>query len=176
MASAVESVARVTVKVSGWRTLGLFSGSLVLLLGWLYLFTPFKVTDPDDPRFDPMLFKFSDYCSIDIKGNVLPKLLKQGSDQSFVEGILVTSGGARRDVYSDNNSLIYYRWRYPLIEWRRYLTPDTHAQLAILYDNDGKLLALQIMNASVFNGEAIREIQQQQKRKLMPSLYKLHPQ
>lgn len=163
------------MKKSSWLIMGL-AGGTVLLLGWIVLFTPFKVTNPNDPRFDPMQFKFSDYQSTDVMTNILPKLLKPGSEQSFVEEVLVTSGGAWRSVDNDDTRLIYYRWRYPLREWRRFLTPDTHATLTALYDSSGKLQALQIMHANVFNGEAINEIHEQQKRKLMPSLYKSRPQ
>jgi hypothetical protein len=58
--------------------------------------SPFKVTDPSDPRFDPMKFDFNDYRNHKEMAEVLRVLFPVGTPMERVDEILVGVGGGRK--------------------------------------------------------------------------------
>ena len=69
----------------------------ILLILFTVLFTtacnPFKVTDPNDPNFDPNKFSFSDYKSYEMY-NTFRVLFPVGTEKSYVDRVLVKAGKA----------------------------------------------------------------------------------
>jgi hypothetical protein len=67
----------------------------VLSTGAFFMSDLFKVTDPDDPRFDPARFAFADYKKAPgVLSKALLKMFPPGTDKELVESILVTKAGA----------------------------------------------------------------------------------
>jgi hypothetical protein len=79
----------------------------LLLGGFMVLANPFKVTDPSDPRFDPMQFRFEDYSDEKKFQEVLDILFPQGTKRSRVEEILIDHAGLQAG-YSEGNSGHYF--------------------------------------------------------------------
>lgn len=77
---------------------------LVTLIGAL---VGCKVTDPRDPRFDPMQFDFNDYQSHEQMADVLRLILSPGMTRAEVEKYLVEVGGADILDRTDNADFGY---------------------------------------------------------------------
>lgn len=125
----------------------------LLLVGVLMLAAcnPFKVTDPNDPNFDPYQFKFDPYyfqfadhfsCY-----DALKKSLPVGLPMDEVDKILVDSAGAKKQriktaLGNDYYAYIYKRWYHPLIG----ITPDIAdgIRIAIYYDDNETLIKFRI--------------------------------
>lgn len=82
-----------------------FSAIILLFLGVVIFFyapNPLKVTDPSDPRFDPYSFKYKDYdgglCSM---REVYRSIFEVGDTKTFVDDVLVKSGGAKLEISKD---------------------------------------------------------------------------
>lgn len=112
---------------------------------WVLLFEPFKVTDPDDPRFDPMRFKFSDYRPEEWH-LVLRKVFHPGDPRSRVEDILVKRAGAWPGKY--RTTFLRYSWH----PW--YNNINMYGVLAV-YDQQDRLLAMKTTRGDVFNKEQV---------------------
>lgn len=70
-------------------------GLLVIVVSYVVATAPFKVTDPSDPRFDPMKFNFRDYRGEGLTvSDVFPVLFPPGTPKDLVDKILVEAGGA----------------------------------------------------------------------------------
>jgi hypothetical protein len=123
-----------------------------VLAGWIFLHTPYKITDPNDHRFDPMQFKFSDY-NVSQNYNVISKLFASGDARGYVEKILIESAGAFPS--KTNDRITTYSWLYPWHDTDVWLSPNKHGWVTILYDENDRLLAMQMNGVSVFNGAAI---------------------
>lgn len=63
---------------------------------------PFKVTDPNDPNFDPAKFEFNDYRDDKEMAGVLKVLFPIGTSIDKVDAILVGSGQAIRTSQKSN--------------------------------------------------------------------------
>lgn len=50
---------------------------------------PFKVTDPNDPKFDPAKFQFSDYPDFETASNVLNEIFPLGTKDTKVNSLLL---------------------------------------------------------------------------------------
>lgn len=128
---------------------------------WVLLFEPFKVTDPNDPRFDPMRFKFSDYKERELP-TVLKKLFVHGNPREYVEKILV--GSARANLMPKTQNFAIYHWQFPLFysytdSWF-LITPDDHYSVAATYDEQDMLTGMTMMGNEIFNENAIEQAQQ----------------
>jgi hypothetical protein len=97
---------------------GFFAGIISTLLVivailWYGVFAhplPWKVTDPRDPRFDPMEFRFTDYKSREEEETVFYScFLSKGTEKAFVDKILVDAGGARVKEHKSK----YFTSKYP---------------------------------------------------------------
>lgn len=60
-----------------------------------------KVTDPADPRFDPMKFSYFDYKGTGERQKIFPVLFPVGTDKSFVDKVLVDAGRAKAERITD---------------------------------------------------------------------------
>ena len=99
----------------------------VLVLGFSYLviqsywYTDIRpiffgkvITDPDDPKFDPMQFRFEYYK--DRYGNewdlpkALIKMFPPGTDKAYIDKILVEQAGARNYEAPEKKRKFVYRW------------------------------------------------------------------
>ena len=70
-------------------------------------FMPKPVTDPNDPRFDPMQFKLANYRDISNAVPVLAQMFPIGTDRKYVDKILVENAGARA-VEKFSGTVTYY--------------------------------------------------------------------
>lgn len=77
---------------------------IVLTFFGFYLFTayvifdyppPWKVINPEHPRFDPMVFQWPDYTSRKELGHALRTMFPPGTDKADVDKILVEVGGGK---------------------------------------------------------------------------------
>jgi hypothetical protein len=103
-----------------------------LALGWLWVFEPFKITDPDDPRFDPMKFSFYNY-SIKEFSYACMKMFRLGDSKEKVEDILVKRGGAER--YLLDEQFYVYRlqpWYNNMVSYR----------VLVIYDANNKIISI----------------------------------
>lgn len=135
------------MKKSNWLILGL-AGGAALLLCWIVLFTPLKVTDPNDPRFDPEKFKFSDYQPKQWP-DVLRKVFQPGDSRAKVEDILVKHAGAVPQVLFDEK-FIRYNWE-PV---KNYI--NLYGVL-VVYDDRDRVLGMTMNKAEVFNSSVVDE-------------------
>lgn len=108
---------------------------------------PFKVRDPNDPRFDPLRYKFTDYKYDNHWVDPLRKIFAPGMDRRYVERIIVDSAGARASEI--DRGFISYGRRVPF-------SPDTYGILA-LYDDAGKLVAMNSGRGGVIEPSKIQE-------------------
>lgn len=73
-------------------------GAFVLspAINYKYLFSnPIKITDPNDPDFDPLRFNFNDYDSYSDLAEMLSIILPVGKSRADVERIFVGAGNAK---------------------------------------------------------------------------------
>lgn len=72
------------------------------------------ITDPDDPRFDPMQFRFEYYKSRYANEWDLPraliKMFPPGTDKSYINKMLVERAGAGVSRSIENEATYAYRW------------------------------------------------------------------
>ncbi len=77
-----------------------------------------KVTDPADPRFDPMKFSYLDYKGVIDRRSVINKLFPIGTNKSKVDQILVETGKAvarkvdpsKHKKYKNSEYIYVYRY------------------------------------------------------------------
>lgn len=94
------------------------AGALLLFgVGWWAVATynyETKITDPSDPRFDPMKFSFRDYTKK--RGNewdlpaALLKMSPPGTDKAYVEKILIDVADAEMQKYSEHRNYYIFHW------------------------------------------------------------------
>lgn len=128
------------------RLTGLFSAiaALIVIAGALYFFVsnPFKITDPYHPWFRPDRFRFEDYLTTKcMQKEVLAKLFPVGTEKSFVDKVLVTSGKATMTRLPDavgygSNTYSYY-WESSLF-WGNWFFPST-LNVAVFYNQNGEV-------------------------------------
>ena len=78
--------------------------------GWVCLWTgcnPFKVVDPDDPRFKPERFQFEDYGTERQLAYAISRIITPGTERETVEEILVKSGCASIDTTHEEKAVYY---------------------------------------------------------------------
>ena len=103
-----------------------------------------KVTDPADPRFDPMKFSYLDYKGTVERQEIFPKLFPKGTDKSFVDKVLVEVGGAfarKRDTNIKYPDWTKYNYIYrgtnsyrKLMQWG-----EATENIVIYYDGNNKV-------------------------------------
>jgi hypothetical protein len=96
---------------------------------------PFKVTDPNDPNFDPMKFRFSDYNHNE-EIEVFRKIFPVGTKKEFVDQVFVEAGNANMFQNKDNKNI----WHYTPPEFVKGMGK---ASYKVIYDEDDKLLNIQ---------------------------------
>lgn len=86
--------------------------SALLFSGSIYITPPWKITDPDNPKFDPLTFDFRDYTQ---SKNILieqcaatKKVIRAEMNRDTVERILVKSAKAKKKENNLNNHIIQY--------------------------------------------------------------------
>ena len=74
---------------------------------------PLKVTDPNDPRFDPNAFHFSDYGTRDKYRVALPIIFPVGMPRDVAEKRMLDAGATKsvREYRHEENTRVYYMWR-----------------------------------------------------------------
>lgn len=92
---------------------------LVVIFIWYVLLEapiPFKVTDPSDPNFDPLKFKYTDYYSESEFAAAIKTMFPVGTKKNDVDRILIDIGEGTAKKYNyqheslkDKNT---YRYRY----------------------------------------------------------------
>jgi hypothetical protein len=95
------------------KTILIFS-ILTLAVGALFitmslLSTPPKniISNPNDPKFNPMEFSLENYVRTSDAIPVLVKMFPAGTEKTYVEGIIVQMAGARTAIYRDR-TVAYY--------------------------------------------------------------------
>lgn len=90
---------------------GIALALVIVCMGALMSFTnPFKVTDPNDPRFDPMEFRFEDYHDENLTvREVFPILFPIGTSKEYVDKVLVQAGNAKTYQSKTNQSEWIYK-------------------------------------------------------------------
>ena len=100
---------------------------------------PFKITDPNDPRFDPMKFKFEDYRDSREVQSFLLKYIPIGTDIALVDNYLVKSAGAVKRKYTKMpNKKIYvysYMPKRNFFKQLMSLTPHYPWKVNVQYEN-----------------------------------------
>jgi hypothetical protein len=102
----------------------------VLLLMLLVACNPFKITDPNDPKFDPMKFRFEDYKNDDSLTAALKKVFPVGTEISYVDGILVNSEKANKNTSERGD---YHIVNYVYMSFKQ-------VNHTFIFDRDWKLL------------------------------------
>lgn len=111
---------------------------------------PWKIKDPDDPRFDPTEFRIQDYNAVQSFRKVLPKLFEKGDEQEYVEVMLVERGGARK-LYHGNN---LYTYGFKPKNYNRYfLLPARFYNIGVLYDENNALVCLVLGGERIINNK-----------------------
>lgn len=143
---------------------GFVSGSFVTLcvlaaLIW-YVFLdfplPWKITDPSDPRFDPMKFEFTDYVGDDELQRVLDIMFSIGTEKSEVENFLMKIGKAKGIKYQGPDKFIeqsderyYYTYRHlrGVIFEIIFMVPENEFtwKISVVYDHNNKLKKLHVI-------------------------------
>ena len=116
---------------------------------------PFKVSDPSDPRFDPMQFKFSDYRGTGQLPDVLRTIFPPGTKKEFVDKVLVNSGRAKINQASGKLAEGYQNyWVYIMPKrWKNIKAPNA---IFITYDKNNNIVAATMTGMELFdyrNGE-----------------------
>jgi hypothetical protein len=91
---------------------------LVLLL--LAACEPPKVTDPNDPRFDPMKFSMRDYNTEPSLQNALVRIFPKGTSKDYVDSILVKRNGLSRGIINNEDGsffITYYKDNHDFSRW-----------------------------------------------------------
>lgn len=136
------------MRISGWLIIGLV-GSAALLLGWMLLSVPAKITDPNGPRFDPMQFKFSDYQPKQWP-DVLRKVFQPGDSRAKVEAILVKHAGAVPQLLFDKKFIRY--------NWEPAPKSINHYGVLVVYDDRDRTLGMTTTRGTVFNQSIIDDL------------------
>lgn len=140
--------------------------SLIILmgaLGWAAIANPFKATDPNNPNFDPMKFRFEDYITGDPLRDVFREIFPVGTDKSFVDKILVGSGGATSSQSKNAEEI----WRYTEPRSIRHsISPGFHL---FIFDSQNKLLNIQVNGGERLypNQISSKELHQNLKNKIL---------
>lgn len=132
-----------------------FSGILVLLIGfiaWNNIYHATKIKDINDPRFDPMAYRFEDYTDNGESQKVLKHIFPVGTPRETVEALLVDKLGSdmRLDTnYRLNNGMYAVHYKIPynpifckgppwrgLITWPLYIGGRS---IEIAFDENNKL-------------------------------------
>ena len=72
-----------------------------------------KVTDPNDPRFDPMKFDFEDYSNVSKFKEAIEKIISVSSNKyDFVDRIFVEKGGAKTKKLEEYSHCKYYYYEF----------------------------------------------------------------
>lgn len=102
---------------------------------------PFKVTDPSDPRFDPMKFRFEDYDRTGLH-RALSKLLPVGTPESKVDSLLLNGANATKVDSSVYHANTYTYSKHITGAWfRELITLHPYAGYAVIveYDHNNNL-------------------------------------
>jgi hypothetical protein len=116
---------------------------ILIIAGALFIYRPFKVTDPSDPRFNPDSFSFSDYASGDELDDAFRQIFPIGTPKSFVDQVLVDAGNARQSKDKTYKFLVYY-WE----PWRFHLHKPPHYNFT--FDENEKLLNINAVGKKLY--------------------------
>jgi hypothetical protein len=122
----------------------------IFVVAFCYLLVPnpFKITDPYHPRFKPDNFRFEDYVvSTCAEKEIMAKLFPVGTDKSFVDRVLVNSGGAKAS--KNNNHKNEYNYYYVPRHWAAFFG-DLTWNMSVTYNDDGKVTDIRTNNESVY--------------------------
>lgn len=114
---------------------------------------PFKVINPDDPRFNPYHFAFEDHLPSNVLENDMPKILKVGMTMKEVDKILMTAGGATKakpGATQHAGSIGYTYQYYPWTYWFKSIVmfyPFNPISIAVLFDESGRLIRIKIASS-----------------------------
>ncbi len=103
-------------------------------------FDPFKVTDPNDPRFNPDKFSFADYNQMDSPElrKALKKTFPLGTPKKYVNKVLVQGDGAEYHVNKNYENEQIVRYAY---------TQFLRAHITVVFDESDKLLNIHVSSA-----------------------------
>lgn len=109
----------------------------LLLVGMLMITAcnPFKITDPNDPKFDPYKFSFGDFNAQNEK-YYLQALFPIGTDKVFIDKILIGAGKAKKFQSSGDKNI----WHYAIPE---IITGFGRGSYIVIYDKNDRLLNIQ---------------------------------
>lgn len=113
-----------------------FSGFYVYVAHGNQIRLAFKVTDPSDPRFDPMSFNFNDYSGFKARSDALVQILPLGADRSYVREVIAGSNATRKSFNvggrKDADSFGY--------TWGGY--PGGSTGYVFIFDDNNKLIRI----------------------------------
>lgn len=118
--------------------------------------SPFKVTDPLDPAFNPSKFSFNDYQGgpndEDSINTVLGHILKPGMHMEDIDKILVLAGGAKKSFVGDECKCNKYVYSFnPLYMKIRY-------KLSIITAFDGYKLYVEYDEADLLRSFVLKSV------------------
>lgn len=129
----------------------LFSSLLIILLAFGTTACEAKVTDPNDPNFDPGTFSFGDYKTREEKIRAFSLLFPPGTERQLIDQVLVETGGATKMKLSDFPvEWIVIRYDEP----RRYGFPAGPAH-SFIFDSDGLLHNVNFANTEYLFGDQV---------------------
>ncbi|MCG7870492.1 MAG: hypothetical protein JAZ11_00130 [Candidatus Thiodiazotropha lotti] len=144
---------------------------------------PFKVTDPSDPNFDPLKFRYTDYYSETDFSKAIESMFPIGTEKSYVDKILVHigEGGVKKfnykhPIYKDK---ITYRYGYnnPFRKLPMQIIPmpiplppanEPSHYVSIDYNEDGKVERVYVMSGI---GLPVPDFKKSKRRKQIEELY-----
>ena len=130
------------------KTIAISIAATLLLGMTLMMFiasNPFKVTDPGDPKFDPVEFKLEDYNTIQYLRAALPKLFKKGDSQEYVELMLVERGGASKMIRKEGG--VRYVYDHPSIV--QSFPKDRWYSIVVVYSENNEIFTLTLNNEPI---------------------------
>lgn len=101
---------------------------------------PFKVVNPNDPKFDPLKFKYMDHRTEDLAA-VFKRMFKPGDSRAYVEAVLVQSAGSKANTLTPE--IVSYSWNYSDRFRGHWGNPDMlTVYVYALYDINGNLVGI----------------------------------
>jgi len=123
---------------------------------------PMKVTDPNDPNFDPDKFSFRDYGEGKEMSlhEAFRRLFPPGTSKEFVEHVLVKVGGVEKYGCKENSVQSLCTYYYP--QYMQGWKPNSRTSL--IFDKNNKVItAGGASEYKKFHEEFYRQLREDQK-------------
>ena len=133
------------------KTFGIILLALLLVIaaGYLALYKPWIVTDPNDPNFEPSLFRFENYTTERELRNALITMFPKGTKRDYVDHILIDNANLQSGLRAgdDGGYYIYYLY-YPnddsVDHGDYFLRGKGRKQSEFYYDNEDNVTSIKV--------------------------------